>query len=456
MNRFKDINPLIKKEKISGWGRRKSVTSKLLSFKNNDQFINLLKGKKFQPMIMRGLGRSYGDAAQLEDKYVVQADFSKDIRISDNAATVGANVSIEELLKVIVPLGYFLPVSPGSAKVTVGGALAADAHGKNHHKIGSFGDHVLSIIIIDGKGEIQELKPNLEKSQIKNEYFWATVGGMGLTGVILKITISLIRIETSFMKVKNFICEDLSSLMDLMRSKDKEFSYSVAWIDTIHKKARGILTCGEHALKKEVKIQTEDFLVYDPRALFSVPNLIPNGILNKVSIQAFNEIWFRKLKVKAKSIEAISQFFYPLDAVENWNRLYGSEGFYQYQFVVPENHSDFIFETIHLLKESSCYGFLAVLKRFGNRNNAFLSFPDSGWTLAVDLPGSNKNLIKVLEELDNKLASLGGKLYLAKDSRQSSEMFKRTYKYYPEWRKIKSEMDPYNIFQSDLSRRLKI
>ena len=181
-----------------------------------------------------------------------------------------------------------------------------------------------------------------------------------------------------------------------------------------------------------------------------------NGILNKISVKAFNEIWFRKSKVLSKDIETISQFFYPLDFIRNWNRVYGPEGFYQYQFVVPDNHSDFIFETLHRLKESSCYSFLTVLKRFGNRNNAFLSFPDSGWTLAVDLPGSNKNLMKVLQELDNKLASLGGKLYLAKDSRQSSEMFKKTYKYYQEWRVIKSEMDPYNIFQSDLSRRLKI
>ena len=456
MNDFFDLKSLIKEEKISGWGRKNTVNSKLVNFNNIKEIQTFLNTSKNLNCISRGLGRSYGDAAQLNENFVFNLDFCNKISLSGNEVNVGGGVSINRLLEVIIPQGYFLPVSPGSSKVTIAGAIAADVHGKNHHKDGSLGNHIKRILIITSKGEIKELRPYKEADKKMDDFFWATIGGMGLTGIILEATISLIKIETASMKVDTFICNNLDSLMDLMSTKDKEYSYSVAWIDSLNKNSRGVLTCAEHAKIEDIKNIKKDLLLYNPKTVGSASKFIPNGILNKFTVKAFNEVWFRKSASLNNNIQTISEFFHPLDGVNNWNKIYGSQGFYQYQFVVPDENRYFISKTLDTLKKFSAYSFLTVLKRFGKNNDAFLSFPKPGWTLAIDLPATKINLLKVLEELDNELASLGGRIYLAKDSRQSSEMFKKTYSLYPKWRSIKSEIDPDNIFQSDLSKRLKI
>ncbi len=456
MNKIFDSDSLITREEISGWGRRDFVNSKLVNLKSSYEIRNFIKGSYSSSLITRGLGRSYGDAAQLKEDFVLNVNFSKGISLSGNQLTVGGGVTIDQLLEVIVPLGYFLPVTPGSAKVTIGGAIAADVHGKNHHKVGSLGNHVSRILLINGRGDIEEIKPELGQSDKKNNFFWATIGGMGLTGIILEATISLIKIETSLMKVDTFICDDLEKLMDVMKLKDQDYTYSVSWIDSLHKKNRGVLTCGDHAKIQEIDKGQSDLLSYNSKYLINAPKIIPNGLLNKFTVKAFNKLWFTKSNLSGKNIQTIPQFFYPLDGVNNWNRIYGSQGFYQYQFVVPDDKSYFIAKTLDRLKKSSAYSFLTVLKRLGKSNNAFLSFPQPGWTLSVDLPGFNINILGVLKELDIELASIGGKLYLAKDSRQTPNMFRKSYPFYEKWRSIKQEMDPDNIFQSDLSRRLRI
>ena len=456
MKQFLNFNSLIERKKISGWGRKSFVESKFLQLESEQGIKDFIKGSYTSSLITRGLGRSYGDAAQLKEEFILNINFSQSISISGNQLTVGGGVSIEKVLEVIVPLGYFLPVSPGSAKVTIGGAIAADVHGKNHHKDGSLGNHISRILLIDGIGDIQELKPTQNNSGKTNNFFWATIGGMGLTGIILEATISLIKIDTSFIKADTFICNDLDALLELMQSKDKEYSYSVAWVDSLHKKTRGVLTCGEHARLEDLDNINSNHLFYDSKNLGSAPNLFPNGLLNKFTVKAFNELWFRKSSTMGNNIQTISQFFHPLDGISNWNRIYGSQGFYQYQFVVPNDKSYFISKTLDKLNECSAYSFLTVLKRFGKNNNAFLSFPQPGWTLAVDLPGSNPKLLGVLDELDNELASIGGKIYLAKDLRQKPEVFKKTYRSYQSWKSIKKEMDPDNLFKSDLSIRLKM
>lgn len=456
MNKNFDSDSLITRKEISGWGRRDFVNSKLVNLKSSYEITNFIKGSYSSSLITRGLGRSYGDAAQLKEDFVLNVNFSKGISLSGNQLTVGGGVTIDQLLEVIVPLGYFLPVTPGSAKVTIGGAIAADVHGKNHHKVGSLGNHVSRILLINGRGDIEEIKPELGQSDKKNNFFWATIGGMGLTGIILEATISLIKIETSLMKVDTFICDDLEKLMDVMKLKDQDYTYSVSWIDSLHKKNRGVLTCGDHAKIQEIDKGQSDLLSYNSKYLINAPKIIPNGLLNKFTVKAFNKLWFTKSNLSGKNIQTIPQFFYPLDGVNNWNRIYGSQGFYQYQFVVPDDKSYFIAKTLDTLKKSSAYSFLTVLKRLGKSNNAFLSFPQPGWTLSVDLPGFNINILGVLKELDIELASIGGKLYLAKDSRQTPNMFRKSYPFYEKWRSIKQEMDPDNIFQSDLSRRLRI
>ena len=427
MKESTNLSTKIKQKKISGWGRRNFVHSKLLNFGCTKDIKQLLLTSKRSNFITRGLGRSYGDSAQLKDNFVLSVNFQKGISVVGNEVTVGGGVSIRELLKVIVPLGYFLPVTHGSSQVTIGGALAADVHGKNHHKVGSIGNHVTRILIIDGNGDIKEIKPISKDNKTMNNFFWATIGGMGLTGVILEATISLIRIETAFMKVETFACNDIDSLMNLMKIKDKKYTYSVAWIDSLNKKGRGILTCGEHAYLEDLEKEYKNSLSYRSNSLGSPPRLMPNGIINKFTAKVFNEIWFKKSSLFEKDIKSLSQFFYPLDAIENWNRIYGSEGFYQYQYVVPDDKRYFISETLDRLNNCAIPSFLCVLKRFGDNYNGLLSFPENtGWTLAIDISySSNKNLLNVLQELDLKLASLGGKIYLAKDLRQTPKSLKK-------------------------------
>tara|TARA_Y100000589_G_scaffold316533_1_gene341381 strand:+ start:3804 stop:5174 length:1371 start_codon:yes stop_codon:yes gene_type:complete len=456
MNNKSKAQKIFKNHKIAGWGRRDFVDSKLVELLNTQEIKTFIKKTKDLQCITRGMGRSYGDAAQLKNGYIFSLNNFNNIKLSGNKVTVGGGVTISNLLKVIIPLGYFLPVSPGSAQVTIGGAIAADAHGKNHHKFGSFGNHISNLVILDGNGVIRNLTSNSKKIDNHNKFFWATIGGMGLTGVIIEATISLIKIESAFMNVDTYKCADLDSLMEIMKSKDKFYSYSVAWVDSLNKSFRGVITCAEHASKDDLNINDLDLLSYNSKNLGSAPKFLPNGILNKFTVSTFNKFWFIKSTIFKKNIQTIPQFFYPLDGISNWNRIYGINGFYQYQFVVPENKSYFISKTLSTLKRFSSNSFLTVLKRFGNSNNSFLSFPQPGWTLSVDLPASNKELLNVLNQLDEELASLGGKIYLAKDSRQSSEIFKKTYSFYLDWKRIKCEMDPNNIFQSDLSRRLKL
>ena len=439
---------------ISGWGRRNFVRSKLLTLKNDNETCKFIKQIK-SSCIPRGFGRAYGDAAQKEDDFVLNLFYSNQISVYENKVTVGAGVSIRKLLETIIPLGYTLPVSPGSTNITIGGAIAADVHGKNHHKVGSLGNHISRLLIIDGNGDIKELKPET-KNKINNPFFWATIGGMGLTGIIIEATISLIKIETSLMKVNTYICKDLDEIMSLMKNKDKDYSYSVAWIDSFHKKYRGVLTCAEHALKNDLDRTSKNHLTYASPDLSIPKKFTPQFLLNKYSVKAFNEFWFKKSTISKKSISTITNFFYPLDKINNWNLIYGTQGFFQYQYFIPEDKSYFIEESLALLNNYSIYSYLVVLKKFGVKKNGYLSFPEPGWTLALDFPGSNKKVLNVLEELDSKLLALGGKIYLAKDSRQSPEMFKASYPEYSEWRKIKSQMDPKNIFESDLSRRLEI
>jgi len=208
--------------------------------------------------------------------------------------------------------------------------------------------NISRILLINGKGDIEVIKPQLEQSDRKNNFFWATIGGMGLTGIILEATISLIKIETSLMNVDTFICNDLEQLMNSMRSKDKEYTYSVAWVDSLHKKMRGVLTCGDHAKIEDLDYGRDDLLSYNSKTSASAPKLFPNGLLNKFTVKAFNELWFRKSSVLEKNIQTIAQFFYPLDAINNWNRIYGPQGFLQYQFVVPDDKTYFIEKTLDI------------------------------------------------------------------------------------------------------------
>ncbi len=446
---------------ISGWGLHNPANVNILKPDSFEQLENLIVNSEKNSVLPRGLGRSYGDAAQLDNKSVFNLFAFDHIYINkkEGFITAGSGVSIDSILKKIIPEGFFIPVSPGTRNVTIGGAIASDVHGKNHHLNGSFGNYIKEILLIDGKGNLKKLSSNNnEPIEIKNQ-FWATIGGMGLTGVIIEATFSLIPIKTSKMKTNTSKYKDLDYLMDAMINSQDNYKYIVAWVDSLNKKNRGVLTVGNHAVESDLlkKDPNENLLTYHSKSIASAPSFLPFRVLNKFTVKAFNEFWFRNTPTEKKGeIKSISNFFHPLDGVDNWNKFYGAKGFIQYQFVVPENEYKTIIEILEITKKINAPSFLTVLKKFGPGNKAFLSFPIKGWTLAIDFPLSLHNLNQTLLKLDEKVLSAGGRIYLAKDSMQSSEMFKRTYPRLNEWKEVKSKMDPKNIFCSDLSKRLNI
>jgi decaprenylphospho-beta-D-ribofuranose 2-oxidase len=338
--------------------------------------------------------------------------------------------------------------------ITVGGAIGADVHGKNHHVDGTFGAHVKALTLVDGSGDIRELTPD----GTTRDHFWATVGGMGLTGAITQATFTVIPITSSLISVDTQRVNDLDEVMSKMTAGDDKYRYTVAWIDTVSPSGRGVITSGDHAPIEQLSAkQRSEALVFDPKALATAPSIIPGGLLNKLTIRAFNEAWFRKApKSRTDELQSIGAFFHPLDGVADWNRIYGPRGFLQYQFVVPDSAGHLIRIALDRLREVGAPSFLTVLKRFGESNPAPLSFPQAGWTLAADVPAGIDGLGAALDELDELVGAVGGRLYLAKDSRQSPQMFAQTYPRLSEWQKLRDELDPQGVFTSDLARRLSI
>jgi len=443
---------------LSGWGRTNPVTAQVLQPSSVEQLQELIRGAPPRSLIARGLGRSYGDAAQLKDGTVIELlAFDRiELDAANGVVTAGAGVSLDQILRVIVPAGFFLPVTPGTRNVTVGGAIAADVHGKNHHVDGSFGNHVQRLLLVDGTGTLRELTPSGRGSFDEPEFFWTTVGGMGLTGVIVEATFSLIPITSSLISVDTTRYRDLESLMAAMLEADSKYRYSVAWVDSLDPKGRGVLTCGDHAPAEALPANLQaDPLHYDPKALASAPPFLPGGLLNKLTVRAFNEAWYRKApKHRVGELQAIAPFFHPLDGVQDWNRIYGPSGFLQYQFAVPNAASPMVQRALEALRQLGAPSFLTVLKRFGPSNPAPLSFPIPGWTLAADVPAAVPGLLEVLNQLDEEVAAAGGRLYLAKDSRQKARMFFRTHEKLKEWIQSAKALDPEEKFFSSMRVRL--
>ena len=442
---------------LTGWGRTAPSTALVCQPSSVEQIQSLIQAAHPASLIPRGLGRAYGNPAQCANGTVLDLAAFDQISLDPSSASVtaGAGVSLDSLLRAVVPEGFFLPVTPGTRNVTVGGAIAADVHGKNHHVEGSFANHVLRLQLVDGLGQVRELNPNDPASAAA---FWATAGGMGLTGVITEASFRLIPIETSLISVDTDRYGDLDSLMAAMVEADARYRYSVAWVDSLHPAGRGVLTCGEHASLEQLRQHNPELaadpLDYDPKALASAPTFLPGGLLNTWTVRAFNETWFRKApKHRVAELQAISPYFHPLDGVGDWNRIYGPAGFLQYQFAIPDHAAQLVPDTLAALRRIGAPSFLTVLKRFGPGNPGPLSFPMPGWTLAADVSAAVPGLFELLDELDQAVAAAGGRLYLAKDSRQSAAMFHQSYKRLQEWKEQKKLLDPLGIFQSDLSKR---
>jgi decaprenylphospho-beta-D-ribofuranose 2-oxidase len=368
--------------------------------------------------------------------------------------TADAGASIDRLLHALVPQGLFVPVTPGTRYVTVGGAIAADIHGKNHHLKGSWCDHVESMHLQLADGSVVEIGPDREP-----ELFWATAGGMGLTGIVHDATFRCPRIGSSRVLVDTDRAPDLDTVLELMRSGDHLYDYSVAWIDLMStgtSMGRSVLTRGRFASAEEAAESTgADPFVYRAGELVGAPPFLPGGLLNKLTVRAFNEFWFRKAPVERRDeLQTIPTFFHPLDMVRGWNRIYGPAGFLQWQFVIPFGTEETLRTIIDEISASGCTSFLAVLKSFGEGNAAPLSFPAGGWTLALDIPAGVRGLGPLLDRLDELVVHAGGRIYLAKDGRVRPEVLPAMYPRLDEWRAVRERVDPQRRIQSDLSRRL--
>jgi decaprenylphospho-beta-D-ribofuranose 2-oxidase len=440
---------------LSGWGRTSPTLARVEQVASVDDVQQAIAQAGPRGVLARGLGRTYGDGAQSGGAVVLDLSPMSGITLDPTTGTVTADagVSLDALLRIIVPTGFFVPVTPGTRMVTVGGAIAADVHGKNHHVEGTFGSHVQSMTLVDGTGSVRVLDQSTQ-----GEEFWATVGGMGLTGIVTQATFDLIPITSSMISVDTDRTTDLDDVMDRMIEGDDRYRYSVAWIDSVHPSGRGVLTRGDHAPADWLPAKRRSYpLAYDAKAIATVPQIFPSGLVNPLTMRAFNEMWFRKApKSKKGELLPIAGFFHPLDIAHEWNRGYGPAGFLQYQFSVPDAAGHLVGTTLSRLRAIGAMSPVTVLKRFGAANPGPLSFPQPGWTLAIDVPAGVPGLAQVLDGLDELVLAEGGRLYLAKDSRMSPAMMAASYPRLGEWQRVRDRMDPNGVFTSDMARRLSL
>lgn len=449
---------------LSGWGLAPQSTAALLRPRTPGEaaeaFAAVLSGTG--PVVPRGLGRAYNDAAQCAGGTVL--DMTGCDRILEADLTTGvvraeAGLSVDALLRWSVPRGWFVPVTPGTRFVTLGGAMAADIHGKNHHQVGSFASAVTSLELLAPTGR-HSLSPTGDPS-----LFWATAGAMGLTGLILELSLQLLPIETSRMLVDTERAANLDECMSLMTERDDQYRYSVAWIDCLAtgpRLGRAVLTRGDHASRRDLAGRRKRAgpgsagpLAYGPRRLATVPFTPPRRPLTPATIAAFNEMWFRKApRRRLGELQTIATFFHPLDGLAGWNRLYGPAGFTQYQCVVPFGAEGVVRRLLEQLSDRRLASFLAVLKRFGPGNDGPLSFPAPGWTLALDLPLGLSGLGELLDAFDEEVAGAGGRVYLAKDARVRPSVLRAMYPRLAEWQAVRDGLDPTGRLASNLARRL--
>lgn len=407
-------------------------------------------------IVARGAGRAYGDAA-IGTQFTVSSLALNRMRRFDRAnhrLTVEAGVTIAEILATFVPQGLFLKVVPGTKFVTVGGAIAADVHGKNHHRDGGFGSIVESFRLALPSGEV------LTCSREQNaELFSGTLGGMGLTGMILEATIQLLPIETAWLRHVTRTARNLDEAIGHLEDGHSA-TYSVAWIDCLARGAslgRSLIYLAEHATRLDVSGNDVEIFPAIRRSRVSMPDLAPAWLLNRASMRAFNDLYFRRGAVRDGDSQLVDwdSYFFPLDAIANWNRIYGRRGFVQYQCVVPIDRARSVLaEILGRVSRRGDASFLAVLKQLGE-GGGLMSFPLRGYTLAMDFPVT-RTIFEFLDELDELVANAGGRLYLAKDARQSRHTFETGYPGLSRLRGIRRQIGADTRLASHLSARLGI
>lgn len=441
---------------LSGWGRYPRHDSRLVGAGEPGLIAGLQRG--LPAYVARGNGRSYGDAAVGTEATLDTRGLDRMRRFDADTGllTVEAGVLLSDIIEAFLPRGYFPPVVPGTRFVTVGGMIATDVHGKNHHRDGGFGKHVESFKLVLPSGD------TVDCSYSQNaDLFRATVGGVGLTGTIVEATIRLSRVETGWILQRTLRADNLETALDLLRGNG-DARYSVAWIDCLAKgksAGRSLVYLGEHASLDEVRASMPSAPAYPVAGsrIVTVPMDAPRLVFNRYTIRAFNALKFVR-EVRGEEACAIvpwNSYFFPLDGLAQWNRLYGRRGFLQYQFVIPHIKASSVLAEI--LGEISATGeapFLAVLKTLGD-GDGLLSFPMPGVTLAMDFPVTD-GVFHFLDRIDRLVSSEGGRLYLAKDARQRPETFEAGYPALRGFRDLRRSIGAEKCLASMLSRRLAI
>ena len=440
-------------EVLTGWGRTAPTRAHVYEPRRTDDVAERLTAASARGVIPRGLGRSYGDAAQNGGGDVVrctQLDRILEVDIAKGTCTVEAGVSIETLMRVFLPLGWFPMVVPGTRYVTVGGAIGSEIHGKFRH--GSFADSV-------GRMTVATPARGALTVDHDDDVFWATAGGMGLTGIVTEATLQLQPVETAHMVVDTERAADLDDCMTRDARRRRALPV-LRRVDRLPRGREAARPFGVDARQPRSAAAPAERAAPDRAQLRAahtcsrVPPWLPN-LITPLTTRAFNEMWFRKApRERRDQVQTITAFFHPLDAVLDWNRIYGSHGFVQYQFVVPYGAEHVVRAVLERLSAHGCASFLAVLKRFEHESRAMLGFPAAGWTLALDVPGSGATLTSFLDGLDDLVVEAGGRVYLTKDARLRPELVPVMYPQLDRWREVRAALDPHHALRSDMDRRL--
>jgi decaprenylphospho-beta-D-ribofuranose 2-oxidase len=437
-------------KKIANWGNYPVMESDEKLFSTDQELQKILAVKK--DYIARGNGRCYGDASLATTTIsTLKYDKALSFDIENGVFECQSGITLDQVLDIIVPKGWFLPVTPGTKFITIGGAIASDVHGKNHHVDGSFSNHIVEMDIVMSDRSLMTCSPTQH-----TDLFQATCGGMGLTGIITRVKFRLKKIETSYIHQKQIKAENLEEVIRLF-DEYSHYTYSVAWIDCLKKGAgfgRSILILGEHARVDELnEEQKKDPLALPKKKQITFPFSLPSWVLNSFTVKAFNFLYYGKnFKKIIDNIVSYEPFFYPLDAILHWNRGYGKKGFVQYQFVLPLEAKQGLVDILHRISDEGLGSFLAVLKVFG-KQESLISFPMEGYTLALDFP-VRKGLFEFLDELDQVVLKYGGRLYMSKDARMKPEVLMEGYASLPEFREVIKKYNPQSTIHSTQSDRL--
>lgn len=440
---------------LSGWGRFPTHESLMARPERRSAIAQLLGTPGVLVCTARGLGRSYGDAALNDTGCVIdmtRLDRMLDFDPASGVLECEAGTSLSDIVRHFLPRGWFLAVTPGTRFVTVGGAIASDVHGKNHHRDGTVASSVLSFTLQTGGGELLRCSRD-EHSDV----FWATLGGMGLTGVILTARLRLRPVTSAYVTVDYAKAANIDDALERFARDDARYEYSVAWIDCLARgvaMGRAVLMRANHTPVNDLRTSVRTPLALPRRSALGIPFDLPGIALNRYSVGAFNALYFHTHRHGSQRIVDLGRYFYPLDAIANWNRMYGRRGFTQYQVAFPQRTArDALVAVLERLTDTRRASFLAVLKQFGAANQAPLSFPIPGFTLALDI-AINDGTAEFVGQLNALALQYGGRVYLAKDALLDAATLSAMYPRAAEFVALARELDPQGRISSSLARRV--